>query len=203
MNTLEFINNINRKKSLQGNEDKVELNFSKIKHQSKFTMSPKKYRMSNFSKGSPIIINNAEHNFNNNKKVSLPSDKRRGSYLYPFTVHALEYDNIYLKRQTRRSQELILTKTQKFFQNDNSQENNINITLNKSAVHLNQIEKNIKKTINNMKLEIEKKAKEFKMVNTVSPNIVKNKLTSSPNLNIVYKIKKPKRKKTQNRNKKK
>ena len=203
MNTLEFINN--RKKSLQGNENKVELNFSKIKRQSRFdhTLSPKNYRMSNFSKGSPIIINNAEHNFNKQKKISLPSDKRRGTYLYPFTVHTLEYDNFYSKRKTRRSQELILTKTQKFFQNDNSEENNMNIELNKSAIHLNQIEKNIKKAINNMKLEIEKKAKEFKMVNTASPNVVRNKLTSSPNLNILYKIKKPKRKKTKNRNRKK
>ena len=208
MNTLGPSDRKIKRKSVQLNINKIDLNTSKIKPQSKIklSLSPRKKRKSDVSKGSQMKKNNISIFINNKKKKrSLnSSNQRRSSYIFQYRNSTLEYDNLLSKR---RSQDIFETQTQKFFElyNLNKKSNiklydNINsdnYILNKST-QLNKIEKNIKKAINNMRIEIEKKTKFINTANTISPELVKNKLTSSPNLKIFFKTKKLKKRKRKN-----
>ena len=69
-------------------------------------------------------------------------------------------------------------------------DNNINPSNN---YKLNKIEHDIKNAINNMRIQIEKQAKNTKKINTITPEISKNKLASSPNLVFIFKKKKVKK----------
>ena len=67
------------------------------------------------------------------------------------------------------------------------------------SAQLNKLENNIKNAINNMRVEIEKKEKLPLKINTISPDLMRNKLISNTDLKIVFKTKKTKNKRNKNR----
>ena len=196
--------NFHKRKSVQINLRKNDLNISKINQQSKLNSSITSHRKraSNVSKISNRKSNNNLF-YSNNKKTSLHSQNHKhllNSFIYKYNNSTLDNENLDSKR---RSLEVFESPTHKIFQMFNFKakdnivkqgniENNNNYILNKST-RLNKIEKNIKNIINNMRKEIEKKEKISHMTNTISPKIMRNKLTSSQNLKIIFKIKKNKK----------
>ena len=203
MNGLVPLEKKSKRKSVQLNIHKIELNTSKInpKTKMKLSLSPRKKRKSDVNKGTQKKKNSISLFYNNQKKKKSihSSNQRRSSYIYQYRNSTLEHDNILTKR---RSQEIFETQTQKFFEyynlNKNSNKslfNNDNYILNKST-RLNKIEKDIKNIINNMRIEIEKKSKLINTANTITPEHIINKLTSSPDLKLFFKIKKHKKRKS-------
>ncbi len=194
MNSIEIFRGTKRKNSAQGNADNIELNFSKVKQQLRFdsTIYPKNKRISNASRDiKRTVKNNANLSGGKKKKASIPTDHRRSSCLYQYRNIILENENSNpkTKRNSRRSQELHLIKTTKFFQKYNEQ-NNIDVMLNKTSVQLKNIQKDIKKAIHNMKKEIQKKEEGTIRINSLQPNT--SKLTSSPNLQFFFTLNKVK-----------
>ena len=190
MNSLEIFRGIKRKKSAQGNEDNIELNFSKVKPQIRLdsTIYPKNKRISNISRDTQRTVKNiANLSAGKRKKSSIPTDHRRSSCLYQYRNTSFENENPKTKRNSRRSQELHLIKTNKFYQKYNAQ-NNIDVMLNRSSVQLKNIQKDIKKVIHNMKKEIQKKEEGAIRVNSLQTNT--SKLTSSPNLKFFFTLNK-------------
>ena len=203
-----------KRKSDQIHLRKNNLNISKVNQQSQLysSITPKRKRKSNVSKISQRNRNNSFLISKRKKKMSIQSQNQRHSsnfHIYKYNNNNLDNDNIASKR---RSQEVFESQTHKLFQLFNSKskvhniikqekkelkEINNNYILNKST-RLNKIEKNIKKIINNFRKEIEKKNKISNMTNIFAPKMMKNKLSSSPNLKIFFKIKKEKTNKNKN-----
>ena len=189
----EIIRNKKRKKTEQ-KLSKIELNLSKgIKSKMRYSITLTNER-NNINKFSPTnnALNTSSNNTNkknyslnkysiflsNKKSVSDRSDTK-------------SYSKNDSKNSKRYSREVIQTKENRI-KRDISRLHKSNV----SNYQLNNIEHNIKRTINKMKNEIEKQAK-YHNTECISPKLIRNRLISSPNLAIYIKKKKNDKKKRQ------
>ena len=160
-----------RRKTIQGNSSKLNLNISKIKLQSNLKKSI----------SSRIYLKN--ENYYNSRKIII----------IPFYQKRIEQK----KLPKRFSQAFLKTNIQKYYQSYNLKANeniinekkDISYTLNKST-QINKIEKKIKRALHNMRKDIENNTQIEK---NIFPEILINKKISSPNLKAYYKIKKTKK----------
>lgn len=201
MNSLEISLTKKRRKSLQINSDNNSLNISKIKNSnirySISTNKPNKDIDKTFSKNKNSSF--IKKNIDENSIKLLQSLPKRYSYFIPKNNRNKEFNDL---EEKKGSFELMRTKTQNILKKNNPKINEDNslikgkdkILNHSSNSALNIIENNIKKTLHKMKFEIEEKAKFSKMIEEVSPKIVRNRLTSSPNLEIFFSKKKAKNK---------
>lgn len=193
MKGLESIISKNTKKSFQGYSNNSELNISKIKNIGIETSNSIKKEKMSIASNSSIKNKNSFFNYNNKKiNIKLSSRKRTSNFnLFRNATTVIDKDNIYSKRH---SQEIFQTKTEKFFQKYDLKEDKDNYFKKKSIIsnkyfNIEKLEENIKNAINNMKKDIEKKNKLNKYIRKTksnSPDIVKKKLLSSPNLKILF-----------------
>ena len=155
-----------RVKNMHKNIPEIELNISKIKYQKRrYSISPKTKIISSIINDSPKNKNYSFYfNMYKNKAKELSFiTKATSSKLFRKRI-SFANNNVSPKR---RSQEISHTKTQKFIQKYNlkiekdkikRRKTIVNMLANtKDNLQLNKIENNIKKAINNMKKQIEKK----------------------------------------------
>ena len=202
MSIPESSDSIIRRKTEQGKDPKINLNISKIRNPSiKYSISANKPNNKNIK----ILLtkkSKMSHHSQQKKKLkhkpiyNQSSSSKLVSYYNPINNKIIDYKNLDSKRYPY---ELLKTKTEKLFKtnilkinNENNSSKRKSIMINNSTnSSLNEIEKNIKKALNNMKIEIEKKSKEF---NSISPKIIRSRQVSSPSLKIFFKKKKIKKK---------
>ena len=203
MNNREIIIQKNRRKSVESIiSPKIDLSFS-----SALKLKVAKEKLSISARNNNNNKNNL--NKNNNRKRSkirhktVKNDNQKGFLFHkPFQMNIPEMKKDNIKR--RNSVELLQTKkTKKFFEryslmegeNKRGRINNNDYYINYLEHSINssmsQLENNIKKVLNNMRIEIEKEEEENF---SPSPKKIKNKLLSTPNLKIFF-IKKKKKKK--------
>ena len=207
MNSFEISRTKNRRKSLQENCDKNELNISKIKNSRlRYSISSNKpsnniYKILPTNKKIPSKKKNKK-NSNENSINNLPSSSNKYFYLNSITNRNIEFNELYKKTgsfELKTNTQKLVKKYNFKLNEDNSfskrKENRLNHSTNSA---LNTIENNIKKVIHKMKLELEEKAKLFQLTESVSPKFKRNKLTSTPNLKLYFSKKKPKNKHKKN-----
>ena len=211
MNSHELIRNKNRRQTEQRKLPKIQLDLSQVNNSKlKYSISSRQKRKSNHSKNNPTNLNIKNYIYANPKKlveknISIHStNSKRYSNNYPFRK-SLDNNNK-INAKERHSMYLVQTKTKKFYQKYNLKLNN-NIQKKKKSVgdyenlskyELNHLEYNIQNVLNNMRMEIEKQTKKSEEKDTVTPQITKNKLVSSPNLIFFFKKKKNKKHKKSN-----
>ena len=181
----------------------------KLKNELNASVSPVKRKINNLIVASQGNMNIDLSFKKRNKKVSfLPNMKNRHSIFVMKRNNVLDCSNLENKKIKRKSQKFEMQSKKLFeFYNikkeinaNNSRlkkRNNVSYNLNQT-IKLNKIEENIINVINNMRKRYEKESR-IKMAKTVSPNIVLNKSSSSPNLKIYFKNKKKKKKKHRRR----
>ena len=182
MNIHESFGLKNRRKTELINPLETKLNISTLKHyKQRKSISLKK-------------VNRFEDIPQNNSLIDSISSKK-SSFLNTINNKMINYnDNNYEKKP----HDILNSKTQKLFKRytlmnnkDNliknkKSRNSVNIMNRSSISDLNIIENNIKSIIRKMKNEIEKKVKKPEISNSVTPQIINNKLCSSPNLEIYF-----------------
>ena len=134
-------------------------------------------------------IKNRSFFFNNKKEIKSQLSHRKSSPKFNLLKNKNLVNNEYIYSDGH-SMEIFQNKTKKLMQKYNlriDKRNNIrkSTILASRCTYLNKLEKNIKDAINNMKKDIEKK--NIHMTNSISPNIIRNKIFSSPNLKIFCK----------------
>ena len=190
----DIIRSKKRRKTEQKLSTKIELNLSKgIKSKMRYSITLTKER-NNINKFSPT--NNALNtSSNNNNKKNYPLNKYSFFFSNKKNVSDKSDTKSYSKNDSknskRYSREAIQTKENKIKKDISGVHKN-----NVSNYQLNNIEYNIKRAINKMKNEIEKQAK-YHNTECFSPIVIRNRLTSSPNLAIYVEKKKNKKKKRQ------
>ena len=196
----EINNKRKRRSSVVAYTNKINLNLSNIKPENfKFSISPRK-KYNNKDKN---ISTKNDSNFNKinliEKHKSLKSTgKQRNSSYNPFIYDKIELNKFDSKRY---SLELLQTKTTKFYQKYNLNENQENPIKNRNIKddirpsQLNVIGNNIKNALSDMITKIEKTQahKEY-----LSPKLKRNKMMSSPDLKFIF----TKKKKAKNNKKK-
>ena len=213
MNVYDSFRNRNRRKTMQNKKSKIDCNIPKLNNLSRNSINSTKIKdLNNF-----IIQNNknknninSNHIINTKQKKSLDNNplnlrkiiSDKISYNNPIN-NKINYNNG--NDPQRHSMEIFQTKTKKFFEKHNINKKNgldyrisFNYPKNTPTIkRLNSIENNIKKAINNMRIQIENNGKESQITTDILGKLKKSRL-SSPNLNIVFLKKKEKKKKGKN-----
>jgi len=189
----------------QKNIPEIELNISKHPKR-RYSISPKSQKISSVNNESPRNKNNSFYinNMYKNKINEMPFATKRTSASQYKKRKSFINSNVSPKR---RSQEISQSKTQKFIQMYNlkiekdkiqRRKTIVNMLTNtKDNIQLNKIENNIKKAINNMRKEIEKK-KIKRMPFSMKAENINNKIRSSPSLKLISIKDKKKNKKKRN-----
>ena len=181
MNVHERFGIKNRRKTELIKPFETKLNISTLKYyKQKKSISSKK-------------VNRFKDNIQNNILIDSFSSKK-SSHLNNVNNKMINYNNNY----ENKSHDILNYKKQKLFKiytlvnnrenliKNKETRNSVNLMNQYSIPDLNKIENNIKTIIIKMKNEIEKKVKKPEISNSITPQIINNKLCSSPNFEIYF-----------------
>ena len=176
-----------RRKTENENTLKERFNFSKLKNfNRKRSISSTKINKFNDNAHNNSINMNNHHNVfldkKRNKKNLIKKNQNNKSFSSRITYDNKRFFNIKDNFMKRNSYQFLNTKMNELFKRY-SLKNNKEINRNNLIMSdLNLLEDNIKNIINKMKFEIEKKEKKGEIINTISPQMIKNNFISSSNL---------------------
>ena len=188
MNVQEPFWKKNRRKTEQVNSFEKELNLWKLKnHNKRRSISSRKINIYNDIQNISINIKNQNknlkikplsskkvsyYNIDNNKLINCNNNiYKRSSY----DVFNSKAKQLFKKYNLKSNENLIKTRKSR---------NSFNLFSHSTILNLNTLQNNIKSIINKMKNEIEKKNHD--MTKSISPRIIRNKRTSSPNFKINF-----------------
>ena len=193
-----------RRKTENENTLKERFNFSKLKNfNRKRSISSTKINKFNDNAHNNSINMNNHHNVfldkKRNKKNLIKKNQNNKSFSSRITYDNKRFFNIKDNFMKRNSYQFLNTKMNELFKRY-SLKNNKEINRNNLIMSdLNLLEDNIKNIINKMKFEIEKKEKKGEIINTISPQMIKNNFISSSNLKFFLTLKKEDKDKNKNK----
>ena len=192
MKVYKFNRNKFRKKTAEGNPYKIVLNLLNENKNMKLSSLSKHNNINNTKKA--VIQINKSFNYIPNIKEKLSENGKNsinkfGSFK-TINSNNIDYNNDSYEK--RHSLQILSRKTNKLLNKYNFKINNENIKnriknkINTTPILIDTLEKNIKNVLNNMKIEIEEKARGTQIETNISPVNKKFKFTSNPNLEIIF-----------------